>query len=167
MSMQMVLRKEWEAIDGSTGNKTIISAGTHDIERIKNPRGFEAQWLVLKGTVIGGSELSWRQWKNGLLACDPQSANYGKPIQWGEFEVVILNDDTPVNGYVIMNSEGTTLSRDLLWGTNKQPLKGYVHTQESLDIIRISCLTWNTKPAVIYPATIFNGETVVNDPEPF
>lgn len=63
--MQLVLRRNWEAIDGSKEGadaKTVIPAGTHEVERVPCPLGYPCNWLVLKGTLIGASEGSWRQW---------------------------------------------------------------------------------------------------------
>lgn len=62
--MFIVLKKDWEVPDGSTTNqKAIIPAGRHEIERIPNPRGYDAPWLVLKGTKIGQAEGAWRLWE--------------------------------------------------------------------------------------------------------
>lgn len=75
--MNLVLKTGWDAIDGSSPNKSkvIITAGRHEVERIQNPFGHEdAPWLVLKGTKIGATEGFWRQWKGS---------------EWNEYEVVI------------------------------------------------------------------------------
>ena len=85
----MTLKCDREAID-ATGQKknphlkTIIPKGRHEVERIPNPFGHpNSTWLVLKGTRIGASEGSWRQWQNGVLndRCEP--------VDWGELEVII------------------------------------------------------------------------------
>lgn len=89
--MFLVLKRDWEALN-ATGQKlvkAIIPAGRHEVERIPNPFGHNNSWLVLKGTLIGASEGSWREWKNGELADNPHHPNFGKPIDWKEFEVVI------------------------------------------------------------------------------
>ena len=74
--MFLILKRDWEAVDATTGQrvKTSISAGKHEIELVKNPLGFDAPWLVLKGTLIGASEVSWRQWSGP---------------EWDEWQVVI------------------------------------------------------------------------------
>lgn len=91
--MTVTLKRPWEAIDGSKPKgqgTTKIPAGTHEVERIPCPHGYDCNWLVLKGTLIGASEGSWRQWgDDGAIVVDPSDPNYGKPIDWGEFEVVI------------------------------------------------------------------------------
>lgn len=95
MKILMVLKREWGALDASkTENghptRTSIPAGEHEMERIPNPFGYEnAPWLVLKGTQIGAAEGSWRQWENGVLADRPGHPNFGKPIDWGNWEVII------------------------------------------------------------------------------
>lgn len=67
--MYMTLKRKWEAFDGSKERsdptrKTSIPAGRHEIERIPCPYpDTKANWLVLKGTKIGGSEGWWRQWE--------------------------------------------------------------------------------------------------------
>ncbi len=64
--MFMALNREWQAIDASKKTreerKTTIPPGRHEIERIPNPLGLGGFWLVLKGTLIGAAENSWRQW---------------------------------------------------------------------------------------------------------
>ncbi len=93
--MFMTLKRTWEALDGSKASKgearvIIIPAGRHEIERVPNPYGHPAPWLVLKGTLIGAAEGSWRQWKNGgFTVSNPDHPDFGKPIDWDEWEVVI------------------------------------------------------------------------------
>ena len=92
--MLLVLKREWEACnadEGPKGTKTTIPPGRHEVERIPNPLGYpDAPWLVLVGTKIGATEGSWRQWKNGDgVNKNPDSPDYGKPIDWGDFEVII------------------------------------------------------------------------------
>ena len=89
--MKMILKKDWNALDGSQSEfvKITIPAGTHEIERIPNPHGYPGSWLVLKGTKIGASENSWRQWMNGVVADNPEHPEFGKPIDWGDWEVKI------------------------------------------------------------------------------
>jgi hypothetical protein len=64
------------------------------VERIPNPYYDNGTfWLVLKGTMVGASEGSWRQWiHTGELVSNPDSPNFGKPIDWGNSEVVIKED---------------------------------------------------------------------------
>lgn len=156
--MRLLLKRDWEAINGETGNLTIIPAGEHLVERIPNPCGFDAPWLVLTGTKIGATENSWRQWKNGMLSTNQDHPNFGRPIKWGEYEIVILDDDTAVLGYVIQNQEGQTLDRNLLWSSNTVNRNGYVHTEESVEVIRKICSVWDSKPHTLHRASYFNGE---------
>ncbi|MDO8594857.1 MAG: hypothetical protein Q7R93_05110 [bacterium] len=86
--MHLIVKRQWEVLDGSEprtapNRLTKIPPGRYEIERIPNPYGHEAPWLVLKGTKIGGTEGSWRQWENKPGKEDT------KPSDWGEFEVVI------------------------------------------------------------------------------
>ena len=92
--MLLILKREWEAIDASQGDKrsayTTIPPGEHEVERIPNPRGYAGNWLVLKGTLIGASEASWRQWSPGQIPNVPANdPRHNKIIEWGEYEVVI------------------------------------------------------------------------------
>jgi hypothetical protein len=90
--MFMILKRNWEALDASKppgDNTAIIPAGRHEVERIPNPYGHNGYWLVLKETLIGGSEGSWQQWRNSELVTDEKHPNFGKPIDWGTWEVVI------------------------------------------------------------------------------
>jgi hypothetical protein len=49
----------------------IVAPGEYEIERIPNPLGYtDHPWLVLKGTMIGGTENFWQQW------LDPHSGNF-------------------------------------------------------------------------------------------
>ena len=89
--MQMTVKRDWQVIDaeGGKANTTTIPTGTHEIERIHNPFGYEGFWLVLKGTKIGKSEDSWRQWEPGQICAEETHPNYGKVIDGGDYEVVI------------------------------------------------------------------------------
>lgn len=93
-SIFMTVKRDWEAIDFSKDEHkpATIPAGRHEMERIDNPKFPGVMLLVLKGTMIGASENPWLQWRNGTLANNPDSPNYGKPIDWGEFEVVVEED---------------------------------------------------------------------------
>lgn len=162
MEMQMVLKRNWDAINAGTGEKTMIPKGTHEIERFFHPE-YKCYWFVLKGTLIGASEASWRQRKNGELSCNPDHPDFGKPIDWKESEVVILNDDTPVVGFVIQHLDGNTLDRNLYWSTNTMRSNGYVHTQDSLKVVRVLYLKWDEKPAYLYPATYLNGQVEIGE----
>jgi len=85
----MCLKRNWEAFDVTAGNRrdTFIPIGWYEVERIKNPFDFEGCWLVIKGTLIGASEGSWRQWIND------------GEIDWENYEVVIT--DTLPEGVVL------------------------------------------------------------------
>ena len=74
--MFLILKREWEALDasGEKRSSSPVSPGRHEVEIIKSPYGGPDNWLVLKGTKIGGPEKYWRGWK-------------GK--DWGKFEVII------------------------------------------------------------------------------
>lgn len=90
--MFAILKRDWEMIEASVDGKpvkAIIPAGRHELERIPNPCGYpDAPWLVLKGTKIGATEMSWRQWKNGEID-NPGHPNHGKPVDWDDFEIAI------------------------------------------------------------------------------
>jgi hypothetical protein len=62
--MQLIVKREWRACNASNLTDSTISIGTHDVERIKNPFSYPGYWIVLKGTLIGASEKSWRQWED-------------------------------------------------------------------------------------------------------
>jgi hypothetical protein len=88
----MTTKRDWEFTDGNTGEKVVKKAGTYEMERIPCPFGWPCKWLVIKGTLLGGSEGSWRDWENGVLVDNPEHPDYGKPIDWEEFEIVIKED---------------------------------------------------------------------------
>ncbi len=86
LPIRMTVRREWELVDaGPDGDKRksrrTLQPGTHDMERIKNPFGHDGCWLVLKGTRLGASEGSWRQW-----------AGYDQ--EW----LITFDDDVPYPG---------------------------------------------------------------------
>ena len=66
----MTTRRIWpDARDGSKplrekNSHCEIPIGRHEMERIPSPHGLDCNWLVLKGTKIGGAEGFWRQWQN-------------------------------------------------------------------------------------------------------
>jgi hypothetical protein len=81
--MFATLKRTWDLIDGETHKRVPVKPGRYELDRIFNPFGHIAPWLVLKGTKIGQAEGAWRDWRNGMINND------GKPIDWGEFEIVI------------------------------------------------------------------------------
>jgi hypothetical protein len=81
--MHLILKRDWKVGDGRDGSSAVIPVGRHEVERVRCPLGHDCNWLVLKGTLIGGAEGFWRDWRNGDLNDD------GQPIDWGEFEVVV------------------------------------------------------------------------------
>lgn len=67
------LWRTWRLSDGSVPGakdangtrhsvKVEVGPGIFELERVANPRGFDAPWLVLKGTLVGMTEGAWRQW---------------------------------------------------------------------------------------------------------
>lgn len=67
-----------------------LQPGRHELERVPNPKIKNgALWLVLKGTKIGMAEKAWRQWTNGVIIDDLSHPNFGKPADWGDFEIII------------------------------------------------------------------------------
>lgn len=76
--MFMCLKRTWHAIDARGPHAIIlIPAGWYEVERVKNPYSPKGHWLVVKGTMCGAAEGSWRQW-----------ANTAK-VNWLNFEVLI------------------------------------------------------------------------------
>ena len=59
----VVLCRDSDAIDASKGpnERVPVSRGTHELKRIGNPFGRGVSWLVLRGTMIGRVEGSWRE----------------------------------------------------------------------------------------------------------
>lgn len=96
--MHMTLKRDWPALDGSKSIKdnakhTVIPIGRHEVELVPNPYGLGGNWIVLKGTAIGASEASWRQWVNdGSVIDNPGHPNHGEVIDWEDLEVVIEED---------------------------------------------------------------------------
>ena len=89
--MFATLFKNWKMLDGTDGKSehVHIKAGRYEIEKIRCPVGYDCSWLVFKGTKIGMAEGAWRQWKNGEILDNPKHPNHGKPIEWGEFQIII------------------------------------------------------------------------------
>lgn len=67
------LWRTWDLPDGSVTDKpdaigvrhatrVPTGPGTFELERVANPRGHEAPWLVLKGTLVGMTEGAWKNW---------------------------------------------------------------------------------------------------------
>lgn len=72
--MFLITKREWKVRDAGNYIDIIISIGRHEIEKVVNPFGYNGYWLVLKGTLIGATELSWKQWEED---------------HWGDFQVII------------------------------------------------------------------------------
>ena len=82
----MTLKRVWPAFDAKNNmtETTTIGIGKHEMERIPNPLGYKnAPWLVLKGTLIGATESSWRQWTKN--SDNPEGPLNAYPI----FEITI------------------------------------------------------------------------------
>ncbi len=79
--MFIVLKRAWEVLDASKPEhhtpRPTIPIGRHEIERIANPYGHDVPWLVLKGTQLGMTENSWREW------ADPE---------WEDAQVIIQEE---------------------------------------------------------------------------
>ena len=91
--MQAVLKRTWEMLDYSKegdARKSQVAPGTYDLNRIPNPNGHPGYWLVILGTTIGMAEGAWRQWTNGEVADNPNHPNHGKPVDWKDWEIVIV-----------------------------------------------------------------------------
>jgi len=90
--IRLILKREWTVTDLSDGQATAtkIGPGQFRVERISNPFGHQnADWLVLKGTLIGCAEVYWRDWASGQTLDNPGHANHDNVIDWKDFEVVI------------------------------------------------------------------------------
>jgi len=65
--MTLVLKRPWDMFDAlkmRDEQRVVLGAGEHEVERIENPLGFKnAPWIVLKGTKIGRTEASLRDWR--------------------------------------------------------------------------------------------------------
>ena len=51
--MFATLGREWELLDGKTKHFAKVAPGRYELEKIPNPFGHEASWLVLKGAMGG------------------------------------------------------------------------------------------------------------------
>ena len=89
--MTIVLKTEWPFIDGTTDGHTKVKVGPggFEVERISNPYGHNAAWLVLKGTKTGMAEGAMREWQNGKTVNNPNHPDHGKPVDWGDMEIII------------------------------------------------------------------------------
>ena len=59
--MKATTKRPWILINGATNKNTMIGPGQYELERIRCPLGNDCNWLVLKGTLIGGAEGWWRE----------------------------------------------------------------------------------------------------------
>lgn len=64
MPITATLKQDWEMINADNDRVAVVTAGVHELERIENPFGHAAPWLVIKGTKIGQAEGAWRQWSD-------------------------------------------------------------------------------------------------------
>lgn len=62
--MKMITKRTFTVLDGANNGKEVpLPIGEHEIERVPNPFGHDAPWLVVKGTLIGQVEEAWRQYE--------------------------------------------------------------------------------------------------------
>lgn len=67
--MTAKLKRTWEMLDGSLpigSPRVMVEPGQYTLERVANPHGFAAPWLVLRGTTIGMAEGAWREWEDEI-----------------------------------------------------------------------------------------------------
>jgi len=65
--MMMILKRRFGVFNGENGEMIEILEGRHEIERISCPYGCPGMpWLVLKGTLIGSTEVHWNSLVNGF-----------------------------------------------------------------------------------------------------
>ncbi len=83
--MKLILKRPWLAIDwgSSTDDKVIvipIPSGEHEVERVDHPHPIDkhTSLIVLKGTLIGLSEICWRSF-TGAQYKDYQVVLYPQP----------------------------------------------------------------------------------------
>jgi len=62
--MNLTVLRDRYVTDGETKQQAVIPRGSHEVEQISNPFGAEGDWLVLKGTKIGGCVEYWRSLQN-------------------------------------------------------------------------------------------------------
>lgn len=80
--MRMVTKYKLELIDadkwhkgGNPDSVVAIEKGTHEVELVKCPTGFDCNWFVLKGTKIGASEKSLLSYPNQLVKIYDNNGN--------------------------------------------------------------------------------------------
>lgn len=54
----VTLKRDWELKNGDSG-KEVLPAGTHEMEVIPNPFGYQAHWLALVNTKVGATIRYW------------------------------------------------------------------------------------------------------------
>lgn len=62
--MKATTKRKWRLTDGATDKHVIIDPGQYELERIRCPLGYDYDWLILKGTLIGAAEVWWRQFSD-------------------------------------------------------------------------------------------------------
>jgi hypothetical protein len=83
--IQAILKRHWKMPNGAKTSRenreeVEVAPGNYELDRVPNPFGHKAPWLVLKGTLIGMAEGAWRQWINDA------------DTQWDDFEIIIDED---------------------------------------------------------------------------
>ena len=89
--MVFVLKRDWKMYDATKiqdEQEVVVKAGNHEVELIDNPFGFKnAPWIVLKGTKIGRTEASLRDWKS-VAAADRSTSRSKKRFDLQSYKVV-------------------------------------------------------------------------------
>jgi hypothetical protein len=103
------LAADWTMIRIDRGRQTeqVVPAGRYELERIPNPFGHKAPWLVRKeqnqwGNVIGMAETFWlcHSTQVELLETDVSSPNFGKRVDHGKYGIRICESgDYPRMGF--------------------------------------------------------------------
>lgn len=72
--MRAIFKESWWMLDHSKpieACNTDVEPGTYELEKIPNPHGHKAPWLVISGTTIGATVGYWREWSQEVSADNP------------------------------------------------------------------------------------------------
>jgi hypothetical protein len=64
--MKITTFRTWQIVNAENGKKEdyLLPAGTYEVEEIPCPLGYDCNWYVLKGTLIGAAVGALTQWKD-------------------------------------------------------------------------------------------------------
>ena len=103
--VKAITKRVWEFSTHETGRQVWLPPGEYNLELVSKPSWLNSDticlWFVVKDGEfkdVGGATGFWLDWQNETLADREGHFNFGKPIDWEEFEIQVFVDGRKLDG---------------------------------------------------------------------